>query len=237
MKKEIINDVEYNEDYYRKEFERNEKKSSHYLYKIRNVMELVGDIKEGERILDIGTCSGTFAFICARNGAISYGTDLSKQAIDYCMNRKRKEGIRNVYFTVASSEKQPFESDYFDKIILGDIVEHLPKDVFKKTIKECYRLLKYGGKLIIYTPNKKHIFEILKKHNFILKKDETHINLMWMDEIKRELNNNGFLIEKSYFKPSHIRLFNLFELFFSYIPLIGDYFKRRICIVARKEEK
>lgn len=234
MKKELINNVEYSINYFDKEFKRNERKNFHHVNKIYNVKQLLGKVKKGEKILDLGTCSGTFAFITAKDGAESYATDISEQAIKYCKKRKEKENINNIFFKKASAEQQPFNSAFFDKVIMGDIAEHLPYEIFKKTIKECFRILKSNGKLIIYTPNKTHIFELLKKNNIILKKDKTHINLMGMKEINEILKNNNFTIEKAYFKSSHIPIFNFIEKILSYIPFLGIYFKRRICILAKK---
>lgn len=49
------------------------------------------------------------------------------------------------------SEKTSFDSDYFDAIFLGDVIEHLIEP--DKLVIELHRVLKNGGVLIITTPN------------------------------------------------------------------------------------
>lgn len=48
----------------------------------------------------------------------------------------------------------PYEENYFDSIILADVLEHL-KDPWK-IINNCYKVLKPGGKLICSIPNVLH---------------------------------------------------------------------------------
>lgn len=230
----MLGKMEYDDSYFEKEFERSEKRTRHFQNRVKNVMAMVLPIKSKERILDIGTCSGTFAFECAKYKADVVGTDISEKAILYCQNRSKKEKVKNIRFIKCSSEKQPFSDSYFNKIIMGDLVEHLSPLNFEKTISECKRLLKNNGRLIIYTPNKKHIFEILRKNNFILKKYNTHINLMSADQIIDVLKKYDFDIKRVCFKSSHIPVFNMFEKIFMMIPKIKPLFRRRICIIANK---
>ena len=49
-------------------------------------------------------------------------------------------------------EKLPFEDQKFDVILIVDVIHHL--DDIKKNINEIKRVLKKGGKLLIYEPNK-----------------------------------------------------------------------------------
>ncbi|MDO8647820.1 MAG: class I SAM-dependent methyltransferase [Candidatus Diapherotrites archaeon] len=49
--------------------------------------------------------------------------------------------------------KMPFKDESFDTLVGGELLEHM-KDP-DKFLKECKRVLKKGGKLIITTPNKK----------------------------------------------------------------------------------
>ncbi|OGW42636.1 MAG: hypothetical protein A2132_01665 [Nitrospirae bacterium RBG_16_43_11] len=233
LKTENLNEIEYTEEYYLKEFRRHEEKHAHFQDKVKNVMEMVMPISEKEVILDLGTCSGTFAFECAKYCATVYGVDLSRMAIAYCNKRKKELAVDNCEFMVCRSENIPFKDGYFDKIIMGDVAEHLPGEVFLKTISEVKRLLKPKGLLIIYTPNRSHLFEWLKEKR-ILKPDPTHINLMTKDQLEDILKSSGLAIQKSYYKSSHFLLFNLLEDIFTKIPLLDRFSGRRICIVGIK---
>jgi SAM-dependent methyltransferase len=68
----------------------------------------------------------------------------------------------------------PYPSQYFDTVIAGEIIEHLHNPDF--LIKECYRVLKKNGILILSTPSPKYYLEIIsRKVNIRLVKE--HINL------------------------------------------------------------
>ena len=47
----------------------------------------------------------------------------------------------------------PFKTESADEILARDIIEHLSWRVVEDALKECYRILKHGGKLIIQTPD------------------------------------------------------------------------------------
>src|ERR1019366_8424047 len=50
-----------------------------------------------------------------------------------------------------SVEGKSYPSATFDAITLNHVIEHVPDPI--STIKECSRLLKPGGKLVMFTPN------------------------------------------------------------------------------------
>ena len=117
--KEKISGVIYNIKYFEKEFDGQKSNNKHYNNKAKNVLTMVLPIKRGEKILDIGTCSGTFAFECAKHKCNVIGTDLSAIAIKKCNEISSKKKIENVKFIVCSADKQPFQDEHFDKIIMG----------------------------------------------------------------------------------------------------------------------
>lgn len=51
---------------------------------------------------------------------------------------------------IANAEKIPCESEYFDNILLIEVLEHLENP--KKVLKECYRILKKNGFLYMSIP-------------------------------------------------------------------------------------
>ena len=53
---------------------------------------------------------------------------------------------------IADLEKNfPFKENYAENIVAGELIEHLKNPVF--FLKECHRVLKPGGRLILTTPN------------------------------------------------------------------------------------
>ena len=231
---EKISGREYSQQYFNNALNKKNKSAKHYLNKIKNVMEMILPISTDEKILDIGTANGTFAFECARYSAKVIGTDLSKIAIYNCINEAKKRKISNIKFIQCPAHKQPFADQKFDKIILADLVEHLTKHTFRQTLKECGRLLKKDGKLIIYTPNKKHLFEKMRKKNLLLKEDPTHVNVMSPGDLKKELLKLNFIINKLFYKSSHFPVFSTLEKLMMKIPYFKPFFQRRICLIAEK---
>lgn len=228
----MINDKVYDNIYF-SDLDKIYERQTHFKKnRMNNVLELIGQVN-GLKILDLGTANGLFAIECARNGAFSVGLDFSKIALK---NAKNFANISNMEIDAICSDCSilPFKSNSFDLILLVDLVEHLNMALYEKTIKECYRVLKYGGRIALYTPNKEHLIERLRKRNIFLSTFTEHTNLMNLQEVLIILKKSNFLIEKAYFRPSHIPFFNALETIL--IPLFknGNLFGRRICVLGKK---
>jgi len=125
-----------------------------------------------------------------------------------------------------------FEPNSFDVVFAADLVEHLFPEVYLNLVKEVYKILKHGGKFVVYTPNRQHFFEILKKNHILLEPDITHIDYKTMDLLKETLSTNGFFIEKAYYIESHVQFLKQLEkLFLNLIPI----FRRRNAVLAIKK--
>ncbi len=96
------------------------------------------------RVLDIGCGNGNLLLPIRQNGEEVYGVEINPINSKYC----NKMGL-NVFCGVL--EEANFNNDFFDIVILSQVIEHLPSP--KKTIEEIYRILKPGGRLYIFCPN------------------------------------------------------------------------------------
>lgn len=199
--------------------------------KTRNVLDLV---RPGERdiILEVGCSSGASSFICANSGAFVLGVDTNNTAIavakEFSGSMLRGEG--HCEFNLGFAENY-LTSYHYNKVIMIDLVEHIDNETLEKMLNSISNMLP-GVHLFIYTPNKGHIFEILKERNIILRRDPTHIGLRTMPETLKILEKQGYKIVRFYNRPSHVVLFSNAELVLSRLPLIGKYFRRRLCIEA-----
>lgn len=201
--------------------------------RIRNVVRLA-QVKPGELILDLGCGMGTFVVEFSKGRAVVIGIDASDFALNVARELFTRYGRGKAEFIKADISILPFEDEAFDGIICADLVEHLVPDTYKRMIFECRRVLKEAGRVSIYAPNPAHLFEILRRHNLILRKDESHIHFKNLEYLETTLQEADFDVIRSYFKPSHIPIFNLVERLLMFAPFIGSLFRRRICIVARK---
>ena len=91
--------------------------------------------------LDVGYCPDGFADSMVEQGWRCVGLDFWQQPSD-----QRIHGLR-----ADVEEGLPFRSGIFDVVMAGEILEHLVDE--KGFLKECHRVLRPQGTLIITTPN------------------------------------------------------------------------------------
>ncbi|NJD54194.1 MAG: class I SAM-dependent methyltransferase [Candidatus Methanoperedens sp.] len=205
-------------------------KSSFQKYRISKILQIYTPNKE-ESILDLGCGWGTFCFALAPLCKAVIGVDFNQKGIDLCNRLLDKWKSGNIKFLCSDAQNTGLKSNSFDVIICADLFEHLYPDTFGNVLDECNRLLKKGGKLIIWTPHRGHILEILKNNNIILSKEEGHVDYKSMDYLIKNLHNRKFLIKKSYYAESHIPIFCIIErCFLNILPIM----RRRIAILAEK---
>lgn len=58
---------------------------------------------------------------------------------------------------VAAGEHLPYPSDYFDLVLSHEVIEHVADD--RLTVAEMVRVLKEGGRAVIFCPNRLYPFE------------------------------------------------------------------------------
>lgn len=151
----------YTKDYYLNDCTGYEefKKSYGKILELRFV-ELIKyfDIKPNTRVLDIGCGRGEMVFFAAKHGAEAIGIDYSKSSIELSRiaQRKQSKSIQHkTRFLYMDAKKLKFNDNFFDLIIMTDVVEHLYPEELELVFKEIKRVLKSKGKLIIHTaPNK-----------------------------------------------------------------------------------
>jgi ubiquinone/menaquinone biosynthesis C-methylase UbiE len=227
----------YNERYFADHLRQfSERPSRYWRWRIRNILHLA-EPQAGEKILDLGTGVGTVAIECSKHGAQVVGLDYSPSSIRIAQELYKKYGIGQADFILGDATCIPFPDSSFHKVICADLVEHLSREDFLEMLKECHRVLKEQGQLLIYTPCPAHIFEKLKKRNLILKRDTSHVDIKGAKFLLDSLRKEKFQINKFYYEVTHIPGYRVLERLLMKIPLIGGLFRRRICISAEKMEK
>lgn len=175
---------------------------------LKNIVEKSNT--EIPKILDVGCGTGGNLEMLANFGAAE-GVDVSDEALEFCRSKKL-----NVHKGLA--ESLPFADESFDVVTALDVVEHLDDDL--AGLKEMFRVLKTGGKTLIFVPafmwlwgvqddvsnhriryTKKQIVERLEKAGFAIER-ATYANwtffapilagrtLMRISGIKPESENN-----------------------------------------------
>ncbi len=132
---------------------------------------------------------------------------------------------------LANAESMPFEDNSIDLIVTEHTFEHFEKP--EKVLKECYRVLKPGGKLIFACPNKYSYISILGKiipFKFHAPLDKlrghkeaeidccpTLYRLNSISKIKKTAKRTGFRVEKLETfvgEPCYTTFLPLLHLFF-----------------------
>jgi predicted SAM-dependent methyltransferase len=118
-----------------------------------------------------------------------------------------------------------------DVVLAADLTEHLDEDTLNRMLGESKRVLRGGGRLVLYTPEASHIFERLRDRG-VLKQDPSHIGVRTGPDLADAVRRAGFRIERLTYMPSHLPVWNLLERALArWIPLL----RRRQGIVARLE--
>lgn len=101
------------------------------------------------KVLDIGPGFGIIPRILKQ-------FNFSISLLDYTYTKQKLKMFNKFGFGTAtcdaSSEKFPFESSYFDIVLMSEIIEHIYLSP-KHLLNEAYRILKPNGIIIITTPN------------------------------------------------------------------------------------
>jgi ubiquinone/menaquinone biosynthesis C-methylase UbiE len=95
--------------------------------------------------VEFGCGTGYFTRTMAKNAEHVTATDLSPKMIEVA--RSRQKNLHNVTFRVEDSEKTSLPSDSFDTALMANMLHTLDDPL--KALKECYRVLKKGGTLLI----------------------------------------------------------------------------------------
>ena len=156
----------------------------------------------GKRVLDIGCGNGYVLSRYARQGAQTYGVDLTWRAIGLCRQRFELERLSG-QFVVANAEKLPFRTAAFDCVNSMGVLHHTPET--GKAISEVWRVLRPGGRLILMFY---HRASLQYRWKFALAAALTGKS---RDHLAREVDGEGNPIGKTYTREELADLLRRFE--------------------------
>ena len=154
--------------------------------KLKNIKK---ELSRNIKILDAGCGDGVItsyiASICKENDEI-IGVDLNQIRL-----KRAEKNCPNANFVLGNITKLGFPNNSFDIIVLHHVIEHIPDD--ENVLKECYRVLKDDGYLIMGIPNEGDIMgELLRKIHKKTYKEGEHVNFYSSESMKCLLKENGF---------------------------------------------
>jgi SAM-dependent methyltransferase len=195
--------------------------------RIANVFSLLPD-PAGRTLVDLGCGMGTFTIEAAGKGAFALGVDPAPAAVSAAARVAAAEGRADARFLRADAALLPLRSDSADIVLAADLTEHLDDVTLGRILREAGRVLRADGTLVLYTPDRQHIFERLRDRG-IMKQDPSHIGVRSADELAAAVESAGFRVQSRVWLPSHLPVLALAERALARrVPLL----RRRIGLVA-----
>ena len=110
----------------------------------------IANLREGERVLDLGSGSGMDVFVAAlkvgNTGHVS-GVDMTDEQLEKSERLRKDNNIANVSFHKSYIEQLPFADSSFDAVISNGVINLCPDK--GKVFAEVARLLKPKGRMVI----------------------------------------------------------------------------------------
>lgn len=132
---------------------------------------------EGARILDIGCGLGVYVRKFQEFSREAYGIDIDAK-------RLQQGAATTPGLMLGVGEHLPFESGSFDVVVLNEVIEHVTDD--EATMREAARILRPGGHVVIYAPNRLYPFET---HGIYLGKKYIFGNIPFVNWLPTPLRN------------------------------------------------
>lgn len=195
---------------------------------------------KGKKILDIGCGIGTYLSAFKRFTTDLYGVEIDeKRAKEATLRlrlstgsgRRSGQGKVAPKIFVAPAEKLPFDDASFDVVFSHEVLEHVEDD--RKAVEEAVRVLKPGGHLVIFVPNRLFPFET---HGFYLREGYLFGNIPLINYLPNRLRNEFAPHVRAYtagdikrlFEGLPVRLWRITQIYPGFdkisakIPFIGN---------------
>jgi len=113
------------------------------------IRETAGDRLDGGRVLDVGCGVGMYMQALRRFTPHVFGVEIEGE------HARHASALGNV--AQSPAERLPFASGTFDLVLSHEVIEHVADD--QAAVAEMVRVLKIGGRLTLFCPNRLYPFE------------------------------------------------------------------------------
>ena len=184
-------------------------------------------------LLDLGSARGDVCFLLAPRVRKAVGIDASPRAVALAEAERARRGLENVRFVQGDvAELEPIPDASIDVAGAFDLLEHVDDRTVRAMLRALRRVLKPGGFLAAYTPNREHYVERLKAHDLVLKQFPEHIAVRRPREIRTLLEAEGWRVVEMGWSTAPFPLVRGVERVLAPIPGIGRLFRYRILLRA-----
>ncbi len=119
--------------------------------RLRLILQAAGDLIEG-RVLDNGCGVGEYLARLAGAATAAHGLEFDLDRARAAAARARRASV-----VCAAGERLPYASASFDLVLSHEVLEHVKDD--RAAATEIVRLLRPGGRLVLFVPNRGYPFE------------------------------------------------------------------------------
>lgn len=175
----------------------------------------------GLRILDAGCGRGEVLLACARAGAEVAGIDYAQAAVE--ITRETLSEVPEADVRQGEIARLPWPDASFDRVLSGDVVEHLDRAAAQAMLAEAHRVLRPGGWLVLHTaPNllflkvawplarwpllaAGHGDTVQRLESWVAASKRYHVNEQSLYGLRRSLKRAGFPSPRVWIDPNIVR--------------------------------
>lgn len=199
-------------------------------YKIKELTSFI-DVEKNIMLLDLGCGDGNSARYIKQYypKCNYYGIDISKESINIA---KQKYGsCKNVSFSTYNGRKIPYEDGCFDIVFIACVMHHINYRNHKKIIKECMRVLKSGGKLVIFEHNPYNPLTVKTVKDCPFDEDAVLMSSKYLKRLVKYIGFRKVNTRYTIFVPriGMLERLAVFEKYLYKLPIGGQYY-----IIAEK---
>lgn len=144
--------------------------------------------KHTDRMLDVACGAGLVALAFAPLVERITGIDLTPEMIALAQQRAAEKKIQNAQFEIGDAEALTFPAATFDIVACRSTFHHLLRA--DRALHEMARVLKAGGRIVVYDLLAAEDPKKAERHNEIMKlRDPSHVHVFsvseWLDLVRR----------------------------------------------------
>ncbi len=152
----------------------------------RRIGFLLGEVRAGDRALDVGCGTGEFTAALAQAGAQAIGVDVAQAALD-----RARAGHPGIEFRLVPIDGPlPLEDSSFDLVWASEVIEHVTDTA--RWLSEVRRVLAPGGRLLVTTPSHGRLRVVLGGVRRFSEPLGDHLHLYTRDSLGSLLSEFGF---------------------------------------------
>lgn len=193
------------------------------------VIELVG---KNKKVLEIGCASGRISKRLSENGCSVVGVEIDKKSAI----KAEKFCHKVINSDIEALEKLDYPNNYFDVILLSNVLEHLHSP--PKVLKNLKKYLNKNGYIVVVLPN---IANIIIRINLLFGKfdyeesgilDKTHLRFFNEKSSKNLLKEAGFKITKFDIVPAIPLIYKNQKLQYKFAKIRPNLFSSEFLMVG-----